>query len=443
MEIYYLDFGKPFPNDVAGEFVELAYTENFANHPVTHRVLRENVINIPLQTTVEEKYLSGRDELVVVCKPTSQEQIQFSILQPRSENQYRDKRKWDRTGRFFFQRRHMLLREPDLIEDFRRGNLPYINLLKVGCSDGEKENLLIKYPQPKNLTLPLYYEQDTGNKLPYYNNNRLTDSTGKFTLQDDKVLFLSNTIIEVAGTDETGKNQIRVLGRMSIDEKIEIVDAIQRLVYHKLSWICFATDYVTETPRSDRLTILFLEGEDESSRVPTPDRGFESVDLNNISKHSKLQYFEALRGLEEYEFSIVNRALFNPECKTVQDIINKVKEDVYAYNVDCRKFLNFAEDKQRKYIKDYDGWFNCLLKNVSKFSFWKWFDLLVESQRPLEDLVKVLLDYSNEKSQFIPQNVENIQNNDRINMILSKAMEIGTQKQLIFLLEQLSSLQGR
>jgi len=423
MEISYLDFGKPFPNDIAGEFVELAYTRKFANNPTKERNEREAVLRIPLRTTAEEKYRKGEGVIAVVCKPTRDQQIQFSLVQPRSEDEFKRKL----TGRFFFQRRHMLVKQHDLIDEFRKGNQPFVSLFETGCGGSQDEVTLIKYLKPKN-EVPTISDHEFVRIKSDRNNSKLIEN-GKFVLPKD-ILLISNAFLK---TCQSGKNQVRIIGKLTLREKLKIVDAVQRLVYHKIGWICFATDYVSETVASDACTLLFLETEQESNVVPAPTRGF------NLVEDIRHPYFDRLQEINGEAYNIVNRALFDKECNDVEDIMMHVKGFTVVRKIDFKEFLILTDKEKRELIRRYPTEAIDLLSKCTSFiPFLLWLDYLSDIQEPSSELVKNLLWVAKNRSAFPDQLIDKIHNRKTWE-ILQNAFEKGKKEELQFILKQLQT----
>jgi hypothetical protein len=425
MKLAFLDFGKPFVNRIAGEFTELAYTEDFASDPGKDRRDFDAVLRIP-----QNAALSG-GQISAAGMPFSDNRFLFVLFQGHFENESQSKP----SGRFFTQRRYLLANRNEVLNEFWAGNSPFFSLVETGFLNESDRYFLPTYEGRKGKVVSFQSSREKNHSCYLMSRNRLfqlckrnpqsflsTPYNNKENEILEKILNLSNFIL--AAWNESQK-RIRIIGVTDFSDKIKIVDAVQRLVYHKLRWLRFSLDYVSQPAPSDPFSLLFVNTEEDIRN----EGEYKDFYWNDASKNVACSpYFNGLCGenARKWQFSIVNKALLDDDCIDINQILELI-EKVHNLKQSLKyvdSFWRLDESELRLLIR-YEVAQNFLYANSYPMPFIKWLDLFSELRKTPNELSQILLDlFRQKKLEFASfDNIADLKNGEKNWEILRYAFE--------------------
>jgi len=356
MKISFVDYGKPYENNIAREWRELAYSDDFGRSPEMARK------DLALATNVQESGLYLGREFVqkhlisAAGSPASEQRYVFTVVQARTEEEKVGK------GRPFFQQRYLVVGREDLLREFKDGaHTVFLSLHQTAL---EKQDTLKTYDQEAHGSIP----------APTYEPAALANL--KQNLTDEKILHLAECFLQAA---KKKQEQIRLIGGFADNNRrLQVVDALQRLVYHKVGFICFALHAVT-IPSPSVLTLLFVENEEKDRAIPEPPGKCMRIKWDELnwerSTDSNFQLLYDICKDEKHRVEDINSVLFEihdmKELKPAVELWEEIRERDFAW------FKQQSKEIQKKFLEIIEHPWDFLIDNKSKMSLWEWFSYVL------------------------------------------------------------------
>lgn len=249
INLQYLDFGKYFIKSVgASDYVMLAQSDNFPSLQVNH--LRHLI-----KATDFHKQVGNVDVAFILQSNTEN----FFLIQV----QYRKEDELDsmaRMKRLFKQHRLIFLDKKQILTLFRDGAFPYLQLLLQNYKKTEPERFQLKtYTKMDGVishSISLTQSIDgSESDIPYL-----------WRCKFDTIFMNTSTqfkLVENSAKILAKRQKVVITNKLSLLEKLLIVQAVQMILFCKLELITFATDYVTDHP----VNLLFLSPEQLTSKI--------------------------------------------------------------------------------------------------------------------------------------------------------------------------------
>ncbi len=235
----YLEWGKYFSADGASDYVTLASSPN--KKQLASTLLQQ--IPYPKNTPFSDRV--GNVSIAVV--PRKPSEYVFLQLQRRKENELNNDA---RTVRYFNQIRYIFLKEIEIYSSFAKGKSIYHQLLEKDPYKPKSEKYRLRnYLNPEK------------NQRKIVNNISLKDPDGinvislwhsylKNTSNVETIKFISYELIKAISKKETLQVYVP---NLDLEEKLLLVQAIQRLIYPKIGPFSFALDYIIDNLRTIQL----------------------------------------------------------------------------------------------------------------------------------------------------------------------------------------------
>jgi hypothetical protein len=186
--------------------------------------------------------------------------------------------------------------------------------LKNNCDSGEQKSgkfVLKTYEEIEEARQPLRLNlNDKDLDIRSSEDCLLYSDDGKFVLPEN-IKALADALIDVGE-----KGQVRVVGEFSLVEKLRIVDAVQRLVYHTdVGWLRCALDDVSRS----NINLLFVSepAHAEDKVIPWGNLSVKILNWKEINSQKIIaSYIQVLSELyPDHSFLEVNKFLFSENLR--------------------------------------------------------------------------------------------------------------------------------
>ena len=313
----WLEFGKFFASGIASDFFPLAYTSGLNQFGTTFR----RTLNFPDKTSFKSQV--GHVSLALILFERTPDTVRYLLVQVhrRREDEFGDPDTAP-TNRPYNQERYTLITSDDIKKNMQVGYEFFPSLIYKN-SDTHDENarfwlktynnhdILISNDDAKvPLSLPSIDTSDQGWRLPYlwrYLQGQLS--------VDDKILTQIKSIANALIQHE----YVQVCENWSIEHKVMVVSAIQRLVFPKIGIITFAFDQIT----SQKVNLQFSSTITDSNNAHSYVIDFKDGLLNESASNS---YSDLLLGfLKETSDKLI------PYNKSFQEIWIQICQILFSH----------------------------------------------------------------------------------------------------------------